>query len=100
MSASVHELPTQSDVTLVSPNPTLGRTQVHYVVARAAPVRLELVDLSGRVVATLVDRVQERGRYVAAWDGAGPRGRLLPGLYFLRLVAPGRVVTRKLAMIR
>jgi len=73
---------------------------VHYAVARGGQVRLELVDVSGRVAATLTDRIQEPGRYVAAWDGAGQRGRLAPGLYFVRFMAPDRVTVRKLAVVR
>ena len=89
-----------SDLTRVSPNPTSGAIQLQYAVARAGPVRLELLDVSGRVMATLADRIQEPGRYEAAWDGMD-RGRWVPpGLYFVRLTAPGQVAMRKLAIIR
>ena len=83
----------------VAPNPTGGAMQIKYAVARAGRVRLELLDVSGRVQATLSDRIQEPGRYVAAWDGAGRRERLSPGLYFLRLMAPDQVNVRKLAVV-
>jgi hypothetical protein len=63
-------------------------------------VRLELLDVSGRVAETLADRGQAPGRYVLAWDGAGRRGPLSPGLYFIRLVTPDQVMMRKLAIIR
>jgi hypothetical protein len=63
-------------------------------------VRLELLDVSGRVLATLTDRALEPGRYTIAWDGAGHRGQLAPGLYFVRFVAPDRVTVRKLGIIR
>mgnify|MGYP003693712801 CR=1 FL=1 len=51
---------------------------MHYAVARAGRVRVELLDVSGRVAATLADRDHEPGRYVAVWDGVGRRGRLAP----------------------
>jgi hypothetical protein len=92
-------IPTSS-LTLKSPNPTPGGIQVRYAVARAGQVRLELLDVSGRVVATLADRAQEPGRYEAAWDGVGPRGQLPPGLYFVRFVAPDCITVRKLAVVR
>jgi hypothetical protein len=87
-------------MTLMSPNPTAGGIQVQYGVARAGQVRLELLDVSGRVVATLLDRAQEPGRFDAAWDGVGPRGQLPPGLYFVRFVAPDFMTVRKLAVVR
>jgi hypothetical protein len=84
----------------VSPNPTPDGVQVHYAVARGGPVRLELLDVAGRIVVTLADRVHDPGRYVAAWDGRGARGRLAPGLYFIRFVAPDEVAVSKLAIVR
>jgi hypothetical protein len=98
--ASHPGLSTGSELTLVAPNPTASGVQVHYVVARAGRVRLELMDVSGRVQATLADRVHTPGPYDVAWDGAVGRGRPAPGLYFIRLVAPDRTALRKLAMIR
>lgn len=62
-------------------------------------VRLEVLDVSGRIAATLSDRVQTPGHYVAIWDGAGRGGRSSPGLYFVRLSAADGVTTRKLALI-
>jgi hypothetical protein len=82
------------------PNPTGAGTQIQYSVVRPGRVRLELLDVSGRVEATLADRVQEPGRHVATWDGVGHRGRLSPGLHFLRLVGPDGVMVRKLAIVR
>lgn len=83
----------------VAPNPTRSGTQLQYVVARAGQVRIELLDVSGRVVATLADGIQAPGRYAATWDGTGQRGRPSPGLYFVRLMAPGEVTLRKLAIL-
>ncbi len=100
VSASHLGPPSMSALTLVSPNPTSGHTQVDYEVARTGRVQLEVLDVSGRVEETLADRIQTPGRYVVAWDEAGPRGRLAPGLYFIRLVAPDRVAVKKLAAIR
>jgi len=100
VSASRGELLTRGGLALVFPNPTPGRIQVQYGITRAGQVRLELVDVSGRVVATLADRTLEPGRYAAAWDGAGRRGRIAPGLYFVRLTAPDQKAVRKLAIVR
>jgi hypothetical protein len=99
--ASVGHGPTLMDGSMaMAPNPTAGATQIHYSLIRAGRVRIELLDVSGRVEATITDRVQEPGRHVVTWDGVGGRGRVSPGLYFVRLVAPGRVTTRKLAVTR
>jgi hypothetical protein len=49
---------------------------------------------------TLADRIHTPGRYLVNWDGVGRRGRLSPGLHFVRLVAPDGVMVRKLAIIQ
>ncbi len=90
----------ESALTQLSPNPTAGSTQVQFAVARAGRVRLTVVDVSGRVVATLVDEVHRAGRYTAAWDGATAAGKVPAGVYYIRLVASDRHVVRRLAMIR
>jgi len=100
VSPSPSEQVTRSDLRLASPNPTSGRIEVDYGVARGGRVRLDLLDVSGRVVEALVDRVQAPGRYLAAWDGTGGRGRLSPGLYFVRLMAPSQMAVEKLAVTR
>jgi hypothetical protein len=100
VSANGDESIPMSSLVFKSPNPTPGGIRVQYVVARAGQVRLELLDVSGRVVTTLTDRIQEPGRYEAAWDGAGRRGQLAPGLYFVRLMVPDHVIARKLAVVR
>src|SRR5207244_1268871 len=85
---------------ILGPNPTSGKTQIQYAVARRGPVRLAVVDVSGRVVTTLVDGTQPAGRYQVAWDATGGGQPLAAGLYFVRLAAPDRNVVRKLATIR
>ena len=99
VSASASSFIFESALTLLAPNPSSGKTRIHYAVARAGHVRLALVDVSGRVVATLVDGIQRSGRYELAWDGTRAGQRLTPGLYFVRLTPPDRTVVRKLATV-
>jgi hypothetical protein len=90
----------KTDLKLLSANPSSGGAQVQYSVARTGPVRLEVLDVSGRVDETLVDRIDAPGRYVINWNGVGRRGQASPGIHFIRLVAPDRTTTKKLAIIR
>jgi hypothetical protein len=63
----------------------------------AAEVSLQLYDLHGRLVETLVNgEVRPAGPHQAQLDASGLR----PGLYFLRLGVPREVTTTKLAIIR
>ena len=100
VSASVDARITESALTQVGPNPTGGGLEIQYLVGRGGRVRLDLVDVAGRVVATLADQVQPPGRYLAAWDGRHEGRRVPSGLYVVRLTAPDGTSVRKLATIR
>lgn len=88
-----------------APNPFAGRTVIRFAVPRSAPVTLEVFDLSGRVVATLVDRTLEAGAYSVPFGHGftgleGQRvGRLGSGVYFYRLRAPGVSLTKRLLVL-
>ena len=75
------------------PNPFRTRATIRYALPGAADVRLDVFDVTGRRVATLVDGPRRAGWHEAAFDGTG----LPAGLYLYRLqagpdTATGRVV--------
>lgn len=78
------------------PNPFRSQAGIEYRLSRPGAVRLEIFDLQGRRIATLVDEVQEAGAHRADWQ-AGSRPA---GLYFVRLAALGEIRVEKLALVR
>jgi len=77
------------------PNPTAGAATIRYQVPETASVRLELFDLVGKHVATLVDRTHIPGHYVATFDTA----RLAAGPYVYRLTAGETSLTRQIRVV-
>jgi hypothetical protein len=73
VAASQRETPLKTDLMLLSANPTSAGARVQYNVARAGRVRLEVLDVSGRVEETLADRfhapdaIPSAGTCGAAW---------------------------------
>jgi len=66
-----------------------------------AEIKLELFDISGARVATLVDDIKSPGVYSVGWDGLSDRGTpVASGVYFYRLQGLGQSLTRKLVLIR
>jgi flagellar hook assembly protein FlgD len=60
-----------------------------------------LVDLSGRVVRSLVKATQKPGRYSVTWNGTDAHGRTLAnGVYFLKFQAGDYRQTEKLVLQR
>lgn len=72
------------------PNPFNPVTTVAYELPETAPVTLDIYDILGRKVITLVDnRLQARGYYQVTWDGRDGQGLPLPsGIYIARLLVP------------
>ena len=84
----------------VFPNPARDGFRVSFVLARAADIRLEVVDLQGRAVASVAQGVYPAGTHEARWTGASRSGIARSGIYFLRLQVSGTTLTRRVALIR
>jgi flagellar hook assembly protein FlgD len=61
-------------------------------------VNLSVYDLSGRCVDTVASGVFKAGEHSVVWDPS--QSSISTGVYFLRMDAPGTVVTEKLVIIR
>lgn len=75
------------------PNPFSGATTVEYHLSRDADVRLDVYDIQGRLMRTLVDGRMARGTHPARFDGSG----LASGTYLVRLIVDGRPVQTQTA---
>lgn len=80
----------------VHPDPFNPITRMEYSLPEACNVRLEVYDVAGRRIATLVDGRQEAGGHSLSWDAAG----FDSGVYFCRLWAGDAVVQRKLTLLK
>ncbi len=78
------------------PNPFNPITTIRYELPEAADVQLEVYNLLGERVTTLVDSNQNAGRYDVGFDGSS----LSSGVYVYRLRAGDFVKTMKLTLIK
>jgi hypothetical protein len=84
-----------------APNPFATGTTFHYRVPEAGPVSLGVYDLTGRLVARLVEGVQPAGPQQVSWDlRAHPEARRAGGVLFARLAMPGTVRTLPVIIAR
>jgi len=80
-----------SDVKM-SGRPRQGGAIIRYALKNPGHVRLDVFDLAGRKVATLVDGFRAAGEHETAWDGVSNYGRAVSGFYFARMsTSEGRV---------
>ncbi len=82
------------------PSPARAAASIDFALPAAARVRLSVFDLQGREVAVLADGDVSAGRHTATWDGRTAHGAAPAGLYFVRLVASGRVLTQRFVRLR
>ena len=74
--------------------------RIVYGVERTEPVRIDVVDLQGRSVATLLNALRDPGRYDLTWNGQRARGPVRAGVYFVRCRAGGRTTTKRALVAR
>lgn len=83
------------------PNPFNPTTNIAYSLAERKHVLVNIYDVNGSHVRTLVDEVQERGRYLTSWNGRDDGGRkLASGIYFIRYQAGDYRFAKKAVLLR
>jgi hypothetical protein len=83
------------------PNPFNPQTTLRYETGRSGPVRIEIYDLQGRWLRTLLDETLPAGVYATVWDGRTHAGATAPsGVYFGRLVSRNENHTIKLMLVK
>jgi hypothetical protein len=83
------------------PNPAVGEAHIAFALPRAERATLRVFDVSGRLVATLLDATLAAGPHAVQWHGELGNGRQAPsGSYFYRLDTPSGALTRSLVLIR
>ncbi len=84
------------------PNPVRQFTEIRFDLAgsRDQLVRLDVFDVTGRRVRTLVDGPLPPGEFEVAWDRRGDGGqRVAAGVYFARLVTESADLSQKMVVL-
>ena len=83
------------------PNPFNPTTTIRFDLPAASRVRLTVYDVNGRLVRTLADEDMQAGTKEVTWNGLDNEGRkVASGVFFSRLSTPGRIVSRKMVLLR
>ena len=83
------------------PNPFNPSTQILFDVRQTSQVTLDIYNVIGQKVRTLVNGIRGAGQYTESWDGTNGVGRpMSSGVYFYRLTAGTFVSSRKMLLIR
>ncbi|MCX6833885.1 MAG: FG-GAP-like repeat-containing protein [candidate division Zixibacteria bacterium] len=90
------KLPTEFALQQNYPNPFNPEAAISYSVASAVRVKLEVYNILGMLVTTLVDEYLPAGNYVATWDASEHAS----GIYLYRLTAGEFMATKKMILLK
>ncbi|MGM0588506.1 MAG: FG-GAP-like repeat-containing protein [Bacteroidota bacterium] len=93
---TVDEVPEDFVLSQNYPNPFNPATTISYAVPKASIVRLEVYDMIGQRVATLVNEKKAAGTYRVRFNGIS----LASGMYIYRLQAKNKVIIKKMILIK
>ncbi len=102
---SVETLPGTSSTFKLSqnyPNPFNPSTKIQFAVPQTEKVRLEVFDIQGRLVRTLVDHeLYNQGNYEVMWNGLDNKGsKVASGVYFAKMHAGQFAQTKKMILAK
>jgi hypothetical protein len=90
-----------AEIRLLSPVPFRTELRLEVGLPQAQTVRLDVFNLSGRRVRTLIQGATPAGRTPSRWDGKLEGGaNAASGIYFLRLESESFSLTRRIALVR
>ena len=93
-------LPTDFALGQNYPNPFNPSTIIPYQLPTAGHVRLEVFNVLGQRLATLVDAERSAGAHMAQWDGTDAAGRAVgAGVYIYRLSSGGMTESRRMVLV-
>ena len=83
------------------PNPFNPTTVIEYVLPKTSFVTIQIYNILGQKVKTLVEELQELGYKKIQWDGTDDNGnKVSSGIYFYRIVAGNFVKCRKMILLK
>lgn len=83
------------------PNPFNPTTEIRYELPQPEYVKIDLFDIRGRWVTTLVDMQMSAGSYKVIWDATDSAGLRMPtGLYFYKMTAGSFIETRRMVLLK
>ncbi|MDP2173161.1 MAG: T9SS type A sorting domain-containing protein, partial [Candidatus Cloacimonadaceae bacterium] len=83
------------------PNPFNPSTTIKFELAEEGAVSLEIYNIKGQKVKTLIDGIKVSGPHRVSWDGTDRYGRsVASGLYHYRLITKDKSISKKMLLLR
>ena len=93
---SLPTIPTEYSLTDAYPNPFNASAKIGFALPENANVRLEVFNMMGQKVTTLVDKPMEAGSHSIIWDASNNSS----GIYFYRLTTEKFTSTKRVSLVK
>ncbi|HUV29634.1 MAG TPA: T9SS type A sorting domain-containing protein [Acidobacteriota bacterium] len=94
-------LPYRFELSQNYPNPFNPATTIEYSLRKRGHVTIDVFNVLGQKVRTLVNREEPAGSYTITWNGTDTNGKsVATGLYFYRFQAGDHVETKKMLLLK
>jgi len=83
------------------PNPFNPSTTIAFTLPKQAKTNLSVYNVEGKLVTTILDETLDAGFKEVTWNGKDARGnQVSTGVYFYRLTAGNRTLTKKMVLLK
>ena len=94
-------MPTEFGLNQNYPNPFNPTTSISFSMPKDGHVLLQVYDVTGALVKTLVDQTMRAGNMQATWDGTNLSGnKVASGVYLYRMAAGDFVAAKKMVLMK
>jgi hypothetical protein len=97
---AIDETAIRDENIIAFPNPFNGEVNFRFMLQEKAKVLLDIFDMTGRKVRTLIDKDVNEGSHQVTWNAENANGmKLYPGIYFYNLRIGSTSLTKKLILV-
>ncbi len=83
------------------PNPFNPTTKISFNVPFDSKLKLEIYNVRGELINTLIDAEYSPGKYEVLWNGRNENGdKVTSGIYFYKFIANGFVQTKRMILLK
>ncbi len=101
LDTNVGEVPQSFGLEQNYPNPFNPTTQIGYILSKNGFVELDVYNIMGQRVRSLVNDYRQAGTYKIIWDGRNESGTLVQsGVYFYQLKTADNIVTKRMVFLK
>ena len=83
------------------PNPFNPSTTIRYGIETNSNVNIQIYDITGKLINTLINQEQTQGWHSIIWNGTNQHGKQVPaGIYLSRVISGTNIKTNKLMLLK